>query len=100
MNTITAGTVIKSTWGYDQTNVDFYQVTKVQNGFAYLQPIGQEIVEQTGYLAERVVPNFVPCGKVMRRKVRNYGADDYVGISDYASGSVWNGTPVTQTHTH
>ena len=26
---IQEGTIMKSTWGYDQTNVDFFKVTKV-----------------------------------------------------------------------
>ena len=101
MSIIEAGIIVKSTWGYDQTNVNFYKVTKVQNGWAWMQPVGQEIVEEMpAYMGEKVIPAENTTGKIFRRKIQNYGADDYVGINSYASGSVWNGQPIMQTHTH
>lgn len=99
-NTITAGTVLVSSWGYDQTNVDFYEVQKVANGWAWIQPIGQETVETTSYLSETVIPNSQPHGKIFRRKVRSFSSGDYVAITDYASAKPWNGKPKYQSHTH
>lgn len=97
---IQEGTVMKSTWGYDQTNVDFYKVTKVKNDWAWLQPMGQAMVEQTGFLSETVVPDNEPFGKPFRRKIKHYAMGDYVAINSYQGASVWNGNPVTQTHYH
>jgi hypothetical protein len=101
MSIMEAGSILKSTWGYDQTNVNFFTVVKVQNGWAWVQPVGQEIVEsQPAYMSEKVVPAPNATGKVFRRKIQNYGGDDYVGINSYAAASVWSGQPITQTHTH
>lgn len=97
---IQEGTIMKSTWGYDQTNVDFFKVTKVNNGWAWMQPVGQVMVEQTGYLSETVIPSNEPAGKVFRRKIQSYSMGDYVRINSYAGASIWSGQPVMQTHTH
>lgn len=96
---ITEGAIIKSQWGYDQTNIDFYSVTKVNNGWAWLQPIGQTVTEEAGFLSEYVVPNpEVTSGKVFRRKIKSYTSGDYVAIETYAGGSVWSGKPCLQSH--
>ncbi len=98
---IETNSILKSSWGYDQTNIDFYEVIKVQNGWATIQKIGSNTTEQAGFLAEYVVP--VPefkIGKPFRRKIHAFQSGDYVGINSYAGGSVWNGKPATQTHTH
>lgn len=99
--TITAGAILSASWGYDQTNIDFFKVTKVQNGWAWIQPIGQEIVEHLPHMmGEKVIPNDEPRGKVMRRKIRNWSREDYVSVFDYEAASVWSGQPQLQTHTH
>lgn len=98
---IETNSILKSSWGYDQTNIDFYEVIKVKNGWATIQKIGTDIVEQNGFLSESVVPaTESKIGKPFRRKIHAFQSGDYVGISSYAGGSVWNGTPATQTHTH
>jgi hypothetical protein len=50
------GDVYVSTWGYDQTNVDFYEVVRVTASKAELRPIGScADVDSVGNYA--VVPN-------------------------------------------
>jgi hypothetical protein len=95
-----AGTILKSSWGYDQTNIDFFKVVKVVNGWATVRPIGQKIVERTGWASETVVPNEEVMGAAFRRKVKNYGSEDYVGIHSFSAASVWDGQPEYQSHTH
>jgi hypothetical protein len=41
------GDIIVNTWGYDQTNVDFYQVTKLTTKTIEVKEIGQKIEERT-----------------------------------------------------
>ena len=36
------GDIMYSSWGYDQTNVDFYKVVRVTKASAWLQPIGSK----------------------------------------------------------
>lgn len=39
-NTLKPGDVLRSSWGYDQTNVDYYQVTRVSDRCAWVREIG------------------------------------------------------------
>jgi hypothetical protein len=104
MNAVTkieAGSILQSSWGYDQTNIDFYKVISVKNGWASVAKIGQEIVENMPeYMGEKVVPFEGKMGSTFRRKIKTYSTEDYVGITSYSCASVWDGQPQMQTHTH
>jgi hypothetical protein len=96
---IEQGTILKSSWGYDQTNIDFYEVVKVANGWATIQQIGTMHKEPTGFMSEYVVPAAdVKVGKPMRRKIKSFMSGDYVGITSYSGASVWSGQPLGQSH--
>lgn len=95
---IPTGTIFVSSWGYDQTNVDFYRVVRSTAASVWLQKVGQRVVEQTGYMSETVVPTDHAYGEVFRRKVQTFMGKAYASINDYAGASEWNGNPITQTH--
>lgn len=52
---IEPGAILFSSWGYDQTNVDFYMVTRVTKSSAWIVPMSAPVVEQTGFMSENVV---------------------------------------------
>lgn len=54
-NTLKAGDIINTSWGYDQTNVDFYVVTRVSGTRVYLRRIASDY-EATGYMCGRAWP--------------------------------------------
>ena len=54
---IKVGDVWYSSWGYDQTNVDFYKVIKKSNKMIWLRRIGQIYVKQTSWASEDVMPD-------------------------------------------
>lgn len=85
------GHILKSSWGYDQTNVDFYQITKlIGTHTVEIRKIGQT-VDETGWAQGTCTPvldKFI--GEPMRKRV-TYG--DSVRIASYASAHVWSGTP-------
>ena len=54
---IKVGDVWSSSWGYDQTNVDFYKVIKKTNKMIWLRKIGQIYVKQTSWASEDVLPD-------------------------------------------
>lgn len=89
------GDILDSSWGYDQTNVDFYEVTAVPSGKSVkLRPVCKETVSESGQ-SESVVP--VPgsyCGDEVLKKVDTYGS---VRIASYARASKWDGKPRYQT---
>ena len=97
---IEPGTILVSTWGYDQTNVDFYRVVRSTSASVWLQGVGQELTGETGFLSEYVVPSEAPIGDVFRRKAQTFMGTTGVSLNSYASARVWDGTPVLQTHYH
>lgn len=50
------GTIVYSSWGYEQTNVDFYRVVKVTRQGVTLLPIKSRTVKQVGDMAAQVAP--------------------------------------------
>lgn len=43
------GDIVYTSWGYDQTNIDFYQVVKVTKASVKLQRIAATVESSTGY---------------------------------------------------
>ena len=82
---VKVGDVFRCSWGYDQTNVDFYQCTKVIGAFVEIREIGQMAEETFSMQGE-----CVPCvdsfkGDAMRKKVVTYGDEPAVRIYTFAS---------------
>ena len=103
MSEIQEGTILVDKWGYDQTNVDFYKVMSVKNGWVQITEIHKYITKYVPQaMGEYVIPfdTSGPDSKKMRRKVQDWGTDHYVKTSSYSAASVWGGDPVLQTHTH
>lgn len=97
--TITAGAIFSSSWGYDQTNIDYYQVTRATAKTVWLRPIAQTTAEVTGSMSETVQP--VPddfTGDEFRRKVKPYGPEPFININECAIARLWNGAAQHQSH--
>ncbi len=54
-NPFKVGDIVNTSWGYDQTNVDFYVVTRRSAGCVWVRSISQDS-EATGFMQERVWP--------------------------------------------
>lgn len=57
MDSINVGDIFKSTWGYDQTNVDFYVVTRKTAKMIELQECGRKSLGQTSWASDKVIPD-------------------------------------------
>ena len=94
-----ANDILECSWGYDQTNVDFYKVLKIKNGWATVQAVGTKEVSDSGFMTTLATPDLDIKGKTFRRKIHNYGfSGDCISISSYASANVWGGQPVRASH--
>lgn len=96
------GDILYSSWGYDQTNIDFYKVLKVTKASVKIQKTGKKLVGGQGGPQEKVVSDMVvrSDSKPMTKRFRqdSYKADAYsVKISSYASAYLWDGQPKSQT---
>jgi hypothetical protein len=92
------GDIWNSSWGYDQTNVDFYQVVKVTAKTVTVRKIGKETCELTGRFTGTVTPvidSFDPRKAEMRRTVRTWSgwANPSIKINDSEYAYPWNGKP-------
>lgn len=90
--TLKEGDILYTSWGYEQTNVDWYQVTKI---------ISHNMVEIRAIYGERspdelmdrgtTIPKkdaFIPGIKPMRKRV---GSDNTLKIETYANAWIWDG---------
>ena len=104
---LAVGQILVSSWGYDQTNVDFYIVTRLAGRKSvYLRKLAQNTVEITGWAQEQVSPLFLemvdgepvmrpnPVGDEFRAFAIN-GCVSFPRYSKhgYGSASKWSGTP-------
>jgi len=73
-HTLKVGDIITNSWGYDQTNVDMYQIVKATANYVWLQPIAGEMVPSEGLssMAGMVRPE-LPIRQILTREVREYG---------------------------
>jgi hypothetical protein len=87
------GDILYTSWGYDQTNIDFYEVVDVKGAVLVVREIGEKLERDDGKGTEYVVPqpgHFV--GSPMRVRPTPNG----VKIENH-SGSKWDGKPKYQT---
>lgn len=81
------GEVFVASWGYEQTNVDFYQVIGLTAKSVRLRAIAQERTAD-GYTTP-IENKFI--GDVFTRRYDN--KHKHVKIADYSHGRIWNGKP-------
>lgn len=56
-NPFTVGMIFENSWGYDQTNVDYYQVVRLTPRGVYIRPIaGKTCAKSEGFMSDQVVP--------------------------------------------
>ncbi len=87
------GDILYSSWGYDQTNIDFYQVIKTTGKSVLIQEIKSDMIDTTGYDSGKVVPvkdSFVEKEKAMMKRVQK---GNYIRIASFALASPWDGQP-------
>lgn len=87
---IKAGDIYYTSWGYDQTNVDFYKVIEVKGQKVTLIEIGSKIVDNNGSSDSVVANPEAEKGEPFNKMVSKYGT---FNIASYASASKWDGAP-------
>ena len=94
-HTLQEGDILYSSWGYDQTNVDFYQVTRIISGRTIeLRKIAKETT------SAKPPANYVTAIKgafIGDRFTKRASAGNYVSLTSYAGASQWNGQPAYET---
>jgi len=103
---LVVGDILVSSWGYDQTNIDYYQVTDlIGKTMVEVRQIRAEVVGTSGYYDKLMpikdsfnTPRFEGdtwrC-ETLRKKVSPGGSS--ISISSYASAYKWDGRAEEQT---
>ena len=73
---IKVGSVLCSTWGYEQTNADFYKVTKVHNGWVTFQHIGTQEESDGGFMT----------AEMLQGDSKSYSIADHFQVVTYGLG--------------
>ena len=98
-NPVKVGDIFYTSWGYDQTNVEFYQIIDVKGQFATLKQICAQTVEgsQGRDCCEVVaMPNaFYERGETLRKKIQtsDNGKTVHFRLDSSRSAWQWNGKP-------
>lgn len=87
---VKVGDTFCATWGYEQTNVDFYKVVRVLKKMVEIQEIGcKRVGEATGWASDRVQADAsVEVGEPFKRVPKFYGQGEcYLSINSVATAS-------------
>jgi len=98
MENIRVGDVVYTRWGYDQTNIDYYQVVDKTGKITYaLQRVGSLIVddaEESNSSYNKVIPDLTnKQGGAFKKRLGKYGFKIY----SFAYASLWDGNPKSET---
>jgi len=95
-----AGDIFVHSWGYDQTNINFFQVVKAGGKTVIVQEIEDEAVPGTeGFMCDQCIPKpgvFKEGSKPTRKLVQPASEDEgrYRLKFDYGgTGYLWDGKP-------
>lgn len=83
------GKILVSSWGYEQTNVDFYLILEKKNDFVLIQEIGQN--KNYGLHDDRgtTMPDQnKKIGEPFRKKISKYGS---IALASYKYCNLWDG---------
>jgi hypothetical protein len=96
VDSVKIGDIFQFSWGYDQTNVDFYQVVQKHGRILTLREIGQRSTDtETGNsMADYRVPvkdAFVIHKEPLKKLLQFYHGTPYIKMASYGSCHLWNG---------
>lgn len=98
---VKVGDIFVASWGYDQTNVDFYEVTGLTGASVRVREVAKDIDTKHSdrYGSDYVTPrkgNFIG-GEMTKRLQAGYQGTAAITINTVQSASLWDGTPEYET---
>ena len=96
INPLQVGDVIYNSWGYEQTNVDFYQVVRRTDKSVTLRQLKQKTVENC-FMSGNTVPVLGEFGndeKMIKRVSRGFFSEPVFIRFDHGCGAKWDGRPM------
>lgn len=92
------GDIFVSSWGYEQTQVDFYLLQKMKGKTGTFVKIGAETVKGsncTSGLADNVMPlKDIVLGEPFKKLILAVGKTEHIRLKSYEYCHKWNGSPM------
>ena len=82
---VKVGDIFRCSWGYDQTNIDFYECTAVLGAMIEVRAIAQDSEETMSMQGECVPMRGQFTGAPMRKKVKMCGDEPSISIYSFAN---------------
>ena len=91
---IQTGSILYSSWGYDQTNIDFFKVLSRKNNTVTMQKIGSKVVSYNNnhMSGQKVADESVIDGEAMTKRINKFGN---ITLNSFAFCGVWDGRPLS-----
>jgi hypothetical protein len=93
-HTLKEGDILYSSWGYDQTNINYYQVIEVGQKSVKIREIGQKVVGGSAGSDSVVASPGHFIGPAQTKIVR---PGNSLRLTSYSSAYPWDGRPLHQT---
>lgn len=92
--TLAIGDIVSNSWGWEQTNVDWYVVTRKTTNYVWLQPIASEMTKSEGCssMAGHTIPT-QPIKPIANAKEEMHKSTGTSVSFKYGSGGQWDGKP-------
>lgn len=90
IKTFEVGDILYTMWGYDQTNVDFYQIIEKKNSSVIIREIAKRTTEDGFMSGHTTALKDEFTGEPMLKRINS----EYLTITSYSSASLWDGQPV------
>jgi len=85
------GAILYSSWGYEQTNIDFYEILERKNDFVIIQEIGQVRDHDSMGDSGTCMPNKeIKIGEPFRKKITKNAS---INLESYKGCWLWDGKP-------
>jgi hypothetical protein len=85
---VKAGAILYRTWGYEQTNADFYKVIKITDRTITIRKL-KEVITELGFMSGTAVPFTEEIGGISP-----WAGPEAIIYNTNAKLSVWDGKPV------
>lgn len=93
-HTLKVGDILVSSWGYDQTNIDFYQVTRVPGANTVeIREIGCTSTRENFHCSMSASKIAAPDQFIGEPMLKRVSAGNCVRIASYAHAHPWDGRP-------
>ncbi len=91
MKLFVPGAILYSSWGYEQTNINFYEILERKNNFVIIQEIGQVRDYDSMGNSGTCMPNKeIKIGEPFRKKITKNAS---INLESYKGCWLWDGKP-------